>query len=274
MTILHIEDHHLLAGLVKTAFERFGFRGDIINTQSVRAAFDMLDERARKKEPLSLIITDMELPDGTGLDVILEVKTNPTWRVTPIIVLSNEIREDVINNAYALGANSFMSKIDAKGPQESLHSLYKYWLENAKLSGARFQDRLQEILERAIGLRTRTTEFYLSLAGAYRRKSDEMEFWLDRALNEGNLSNLLAFFRNKVKAGDVPQSTIDRLAGMQVKVKNAQQTAEEQSKRIPAARPALVYSGCSNLRMPLMRRSLQKHAALSVPEKPHCKDGS
>ncbi len=241
LTILHIEDHHLLAGLVRSAFERFGFRGDIINALSVSAATDMLDERARKKQPLSLIITDMELPDGTGLDVIREVKTSPTWRMTPVIVLSNEIREDVINDAYALGANSFMPKIDAKGPPESLRSLYKYWLENTKLPRAQFQDRLQETLERAIGLRTRTSEFYLTLAGAYRRKSDEMEFWLDRALNEGNLSNLLAFFRNKVKEGDVPPGTIDRLAGMQAKVKNALQTAEEQSKKTPAPRHVLVY---------------------------------
>ncbi len=241
LTILHVEDHHLLAGLVRSAFERFGFSGDIINTHSVSAAFDMLGERARKKEPLSLIITDMELPDGTGLDVIREVKTSPTWRTTPVIVLSNETREDVIDDAYALGANSFMPKIDAKGPLKSLQSLYTYWLENAKLPRARFQDRLQETLEKAIGLRTRTSEFYLSLAGAYRRKSDEMEFWLDRALNEGNLSNLLAFFRNKVHEGDVPPGTIDRLAGMQVKVKNALQTVEEHSKKTPIPRPALVY---------------------------------
>jgi len=191
---------------------------------------------------LSLIISDMQLPDGTGLDVIREVKTSLTWRMTPIIILSNEVREDVINDAYALGANSFMSKSsDAKDSLESLQSLYTYWLENAKLPRTRFKDRLQETLERAIGLRTRTSEFYLSLAGAYRRKSDEMGFWLDRALNEGNLSNLLAFFRNKLNEGDVPPGTIDRLAGMQVQVKNALQRAEEQSKKIPTPRPALVY---------------------------------
>ena len=242
LTILHIEDHQLLAGLVRTAFESFGFRGDMINVGSVSAAVDLLSERARKKEPLSLIISDMQLPDGTGLDVIREVKTSPTWRMTPIIVLSNEVREGVINNAYALGANSYMSKsFDAKDPLESLENFYKYWLENAKLPRAKFQDRLQETLERAIGLRTRTSEFYLTLADASQGESDEMGFWLDRALNEGNLSNLLAFFRNKLHEGDVPPGTIDRFAGMQVQVKNALQTAEEDLKRTPSPDPELVY---------------------------------
>jgi undecaprenyl pyrophosphate synthase len=122
-----------------------------------------------------------------------------------------------------------------------LQSLYKFWLENAKLPRAKFKDRLQETLERAIGLRTRTSEFYLTLAGAFRRKSDEMGFWLDRALNEGNLSNLLAFFRNKLNEGDVPPGTIDRLAEMQAQVRNALQTAEEQSKKTPTPSPALAY---------------------------------
>jgi CheY-like chemotaxis protein len=184
----------------------------------------------------------MQLPDGTALDIIREVKTSPTWRMTPIIVLSNEVREDVINNAYALGANSYMFKsFDAKSPLEPLQSFYSYWLENAKLPRTRFQDRLQEILERAIELRTRTSEFYLTLADTSHGESDEMGFWLDRALNEGNLSNLMAFFRNKLHEGDVPPGTIERFAGMQVQVKNALQTAEEQLKKTPSPDPALVY---------------------------------
>jgi chemotaxis family two-component system response regulator Rcp1 len=240
LTILHIEDQHLLAGLVRTAFERFGFRGDMINVQSVSAAVDLLNERAQNKEPLSLIISDMHLPDGTGLDVIREVKTNPAWRMTPVIILSNEVRQGVINDAYALGANSYMSKsFDAMNPLESLQNFYQYWLENAKLPLAESRDRLQETLERAIGLRTRTSEFYLRLARAFEGEFEEMEFWLDRALNEGNLSNLMAFFRNKLNEKDVPPGTIDQLAGMQNEVKNALKIAEERLQRNPSPGPAI-----------------------------------
>ena len=110
LTILQVEDDPDLAWLVRMAFEDFGFIGSTIVAESVREAFDLLNERERKQQPLSLIISDIGLPDGSGLDLIREVKTNPYWRMTPVIVLSGERDPAVINAAYALGANSYLSK--------------------------------------------------------------------------------------------------------------------------------------------------------------------
>jgi len=240
MTILHVEDDHHLAEVVKIAFDHFGFRGTLIAVATVGAAVDLLNERERNKKPLDLIISDMRLPDGTGLDVIREVKTNPSWRMTPVIVLSNTEDQNIINDAYALGANSYMPKIpELKSLLDSLQSFYQYWLESAKLPRAGSRDRLQGTLETAIGLRTRTSEFYLGLARTFEKDPGEMEFWLNRALNAGNLANLLAFFRNKLKEGDVPLGIIDQLAGMQIKVKNALKTVEELLEQNPSPRPAV-----------------------------------
>jgi len=242
VTILHVEDDDLLSELVKTAFDHFGFRGDIITAGSVSAAVDLLSERERKKEPLSLIISDMQLPDGTGLDVIREVKTNPVWRMTPVIVLSNKDNESVVNDAYALGASSYMPKVpESKSLLEALESLYQFWLESAKLPRARSRDRFQETLERAIGLRTRTSEFYLNLAHASEKVREEMEFWLNRSLNEGNLANLLAFIRNNIREKDVPKSLIDKLASMQVEVQNALKKAEKLLQKAPSPSPEMAY---------------------------------
>ncbi len=72
LAILHVEDD--------SAFSRFGFNGDMMNAGSLSAAVNLLDDRARDKKPLSLIISDMQLPDGTGLDVIREVKKHPIWK--------------------------------------------------------------------------------------------------------------------------------------------------------------------------------------------------
>ena len=103
------------------------------------------------------------------------------------------------------------------------------------------RDRLQEALDTAVGLRTRTAEFYLGLARASQRESDEMEFWLDRALNEGNLSNLLAFFRNKLKETDVPPDIVDRVAGMQINVSKALKRADERLRKTPSPGSVLSY---------------------------------
>ncbi len=240
LAILHVEDNPRLAESVTSAFRHFGFRGDIIGAASVNEAINLLNERERNKKPLNMIITDMQLADGTGLDVIRQVKTDPAWCMTPVIVLSYKDDASVVNDAYALGANCYMPKVpESKSLLESLQSFYQYWLENAKLPTAGSRDRLQDTLERAIGLRTRTSEFYLGLARASWKEHGETKFWLDRALNEGNLANLLAFFRNKLSERDVPKRTIDQLAGMQVKVINALKTVEDLLEKNPLPRPAI-----------------------------------
>src|SRR5689334_22422794 len=87
-TILHVEDDPALADLVRVAFQSFGFRGTMISVERVNEALELLGKRERDREPVNLILVDMQLPDGTGLDLIHAVKTNPAWRMTPIIVLS------------------------------------------------------------------------------------------------------------------------------------------------------------------------------------------
>ncbi len=232
LSILHVEEDSYLAQIVKTAFIRFGFNGDMINAGSLKAAVNLLNDRARDKKPLSLIISDMQLPDGTGLDVIREVKTHPTWRITPIIMLSHDVREGVVSDAYALGANSYMPKVPASGNLlGSLQNIYQYWLEDPKLPRPVFKDRLQTALERAIELRTRTSRFYFNLARVFEDVPDEVAFWLDRALNEGNLSNLLTFFRNELSEEDLPPEKINRLSDMQGNVQAALKIAEDRLKK-------------------------------------------
>ena len=240
-TILHVEDDPILAKLVRTAFQKFGFQGNMLSAGRVVEALNLLAERERNREPVNLILVDMQLPDGTGLDVIREVKTDPAWRLTPVIVLSSELAPGTINAAYALGANCYVSKNPVtKGVLESLRALYANWLEGALLPEVFFRDRLQDALSRAIHLRARTAEFYISLARVFEGKP-EMGFWLDRSLNECNLSNLLAFFQPKVCEKDVSPATIERLTDMQVQVQHALNTAEERLQRTLAPSPAEVY---------------------------------
>lgn len=242
LTILHVEDDALLANLVKKAIADFGFRGEMLRAGFVSEAMGLLHERARSGKPVSLIIADMNLPDGTGLDLIREVKTDPVWRMTPVIVLSHGAGKGVINEAYALGANSYLPKVPAsKNITESLQVIYRYWIENAQLPHAASGDRLQEALERAITFRNRTAELYLRLANAFQGMPEESTFWLERALNAGNLSNLLAFFRNKVHEKDAPPDAVDRIVNTQLKVRNALKAAHERLSAHPAPTPDLAY---------------------------------
>jgi CheY-like chemotaxis protein len=225
LIILHVEDDPLLVQVVKASFERFGFRGEMLSAPSVHEAVRVLNEMMLNRRTVSLIITDMQLIDGTGLDLIREVKSDPAWRMTPVIVLSHEVREGIVNDAYALGAGCYVPK--AQVLNGSLHDVYRFWLESAKLPGQEPRDRAQEALERSVGFRTRIARLYLRLAKALSGSHEEEAFWLNRALDEGNLSNLLTFFENRVSEERMPKDLLDRLTSMQIKVRDSLKSAEE-----------------------------------------------
>ncbi|WP_173202257.1 response regulator [Geobacter sp. SVR] len=238
MTLLHVEDDPLLARLVKASFAGFGFYGTMLTAGGVDEALDLLDARARNREPVDLILVDMQLPDGTGLDVIREVKGDPSWSMVPVIVLSNESAEGMVNGAYALGANCYMPKIPK--PDSSLstvQALYKCWLEAPHLPQQRRRDRFRDALHRAVHLRARTSDFYLGLAQVFAADQDEMRFWLDSSLNEGNMSNLMAFFRNTLGEGEVSAAIVERLVAMQIRVRKALTAARVRLRRNPAPSP-------------------------------------
>jgi CheY-like chemotaxis protein len=265
-TILHVEDDPALAHLVRVVFESLGFRGKILRASLVAEAVALLSERAGKKAPLDLILVDMQLPDGTGLEVLRQVKASPVWHMTPVIVLSGETAPGLINEAYALGANCYLPKMSrGKGAIESIRALYQCWIEEALLPQVSFADRVQEALARAVRLRARTAQFYLGLARTCTADPEQEVFWLDRALVEGNMSNLLAFFQGQISDRDVPPGTTDRFAEMQLKVEMALNTAEEHLTKRPSPAPAEIF-GALFPKSPAVTMSLKGRAVGQLRE--------
>ncbi len=227
MTILHVEDDPMLALLVQRSFESFGFQGDILKASLISEAFALLSQIEHEKASLDLILLDMQLPDGNGLDVLRHVKASPIWRKTPVIVLSGEMAPDIINEAYALGANCYLPKHsrtkEALGP---IQALYHCWTKEALLPQTSFADQVWGTLAKGVRLRARTAQFYLGLAQACSADSEQEAFWLERAMIEGNMSNLLAFFQGQISDQDVPSGMAERSADMQLKVEETLSSAE------------------------------------------------
>jgi CheY-like chemotaxis protein len=199
MTILHLEDEPALALLVRKTLESLGFRGEILRAGLVAEAFALLTEREASKAPLDLFLLDMRLPDGSGLEVLRQVKGSPVWHRTPVILLSGETSPGLINEVYALGGNCFLPKLSSnQGALGSVKALYECWIEGALLPQPSFTNQVREVLSRAVQLRARTAQFYLGLARTCAADPEEEGFWLERAMIEGNLSNLLAFFQGQI----------------------------------------------------------------------------
>ncbi|HEX7796234.1 MAG TPA: response regulator, partial [Vicinamibacterales bacterium] len=107
-TVLHVEDDELLAEAVRAAFEAFGFRGTYLAAHSVQEAKLLLTTPAGPT--VNLILSDMNLPDGTGLDVVRTVRSNPSRASVPIVILSGDTDPRAVDQSYVLGANAYIGK--------------------------------------------------------------------------------------------------------------------------------------------------------------------
>jgi len=70
--------------------------------------FEALKQLPRRK--FSLIITDINMPDINGLELINFVKTNVNYRSIPLIVVTTEGAEHDRKKGLALGADEYLVK--------------------------------------------------------------------------------------------------------------------------------------------------------------------
>ncbi|HLM46629.1 MAG TPA: response regulator, partial [Myxococcaceae bacterium] len=71
-----------------------------------------------------LIITDINMPDINGLELINFVKKNPLYKDTPLFIITTEGREQDRDRGMALGAAEYLVKPFLPGSLEGLLRRY------------------------------------------------------------------------------------------------------------------------------------------------------
>lgn len=100
--ILVIEDDALMLKSLEFRLKKDGYA--VQTAPDGREALKLIE--ANK---FDLIITDIMIPFVTGLEIVSRIKTDPQ-KNTPIIVLSGVGLENVVLEAFKLGADDFMTK--------------------------------------------------------------------------------------------------------------------------------------------------------------------
>jgi two-component system response regulator len=110
--VLVIEDDPGHAKLIRKALrESQGTKVTLAGT--ARSALDALGARVSSPDdicPPDLILLDLGLPDGSGLDLLRMIRSVPELRSTPIVVLSCNDDESIVKECMESGANAFVPK--------------------------------------------------------------------------------------------------------------------------------------------------------------------
>jgi len=84
--------------------------------------------RERTNRP-KLILLDLKLPKVDGLQVLREIKNEPSTHAIPVAVLTSSKEERDIVESYRLGVNSYIQKpVDFDQFRETIKTLGLYWM--------------------------------------------------------------------------------------------------------------------------------------------------
>jgi CheY-like chemotaxis protein len=81
---------------------------DVIEAVNGRVALDILE--GPQGEAVDIILTDNVMPEVTGLELMVKLVQEKRWQHLPVIIMSSEMREDVVQQAMAAGACGFLHK--------------------------------------------------------------------------------------------------------------------------------------------------------------------
>ena len=104
MTILVVDDAEDCIATLDLALQTL--QGVVIRTaSSAEAALADLENGT-----FSAVITDIHLPEMTGLELVARIRENPRFRSLPILVVSADADPSTPARALGLGANAYFSK--------------------------------------------------------------------------------------------------------------------------------------------------------------------
>lgn len=103
-TVLIVEDSATTRSMIRAIIEEF----DELETVEAASGFEAL--KLLPAHDLDLVVTDINMPDINGLELINFIRKDERYVNIPIIIISTERSEEDKKRGVALGANAYITK--------------------------------------------------------------------------------------------------------------------------------------------------------------------
>jgi two-component system, chemotaxis family, chemotaxis protein CheY len=104
-SILLLEDVETFRKLMIKDLRKMGITGEIYEAEDVTSALNLCDTKE-----FQFIISDWNLPDGTGYDFLLKIKERDGLKDLPFVIFSTIDDTEHLLRAIEAGANEFIVK--------------------------------------------------------------------------------------------------------------------------------------------------------------------
>lgn len=104
-TILVVDDFASIRDFVCETLQRKGY--ETLGAADGNEAYKVLTE---KPNDVNLVLTDYNMPDCTGFELLKKIKENPSVSNVPVIFLTTESNPDKMRNAKEAGLSAWIKK--------------------------------------------------------------------------------------------------------------------------------------------------------------------
>ena len=131
--ILLVEDNPLDAELAMRGLKEEKLANNIPWVKDGQQALDYLfgsgAHAGRNGIVPKLVLLDLKMPRVDGIDVLRAIKSDPSTRRIPVVIMTSSQEESDVVKTYDLGANSYLVKpIDFKSLADVARQAGFYWL--------------------------------------------------------------------------------------------------------------------------------------------------
>lgn len=113
-TALVVEDSAIMRGIIISSLSNL----QDIRPVEVANGFEAL--KALPQEKFDIILTDINMPNINGLELLSFLKNHPQYRTIPVVIISTEKSETDRKRGLELGADEYLTKPFEPGELENI----------------------------------------------------------------------------------------------------------------------------------------------------------
>ncbi|MCL2124878.1 MAG: response regulator [Oscillospiraceae bacterium] len=105
MKLLVVDDSSAIRKIIKAA-------ADVLQMDTVEAqdGIEALEKLSEQYKEIDLVLLDWNMPEMSGFDVLVEIKTSDIYREIPVMMVTTESQKSSIVAAVRAGADNYLTK--------------------------------------------------------------------------------------------------------------------------------------------------------------------